>query len=60
MLELNFEGMKRILTATHESTKLEEVNKEKRDQMAKSLKEQDFDELMKFNESSVSKLISIS
>jgi len=56
MLELNFEGMKRILTAPNESAKLEEVNKEKREQMAKSLKEQDFDELMKFNESSVSKL----
>ncbi|CAG9807332.1 unnamed protein product [Chironomus riparius] len=52
MLELNFEGMKRILTAPLESVKLEEVNKEKREQMAKSLKEQDFDELMKFNESS--------
>jgi tRNA A37 threonylcarbamoyltransferase TsaD len=54
MLELNFEGMKRILTATSETSKQEEVNKEKKQQMAKSLKEQDFDELMNFNESSVS------
>jgi tRNA A37 threonylcarbamoyltransferase TsaD len=54
MLELNFEGMKRILTATNDTSKQEEVNKEKREQMAKSLKEQDFDELMKHTESSVS------
>lgn len=52
VLELNFEGMKRILTATSEPTRQEEMNKEKKEQMVKSLKEQDFDELMKFNESS--------
>lgn len=56
MLELNFEGMKRILTNTHEPAKMEIANKEKREAMAKSLKEQDFDELMKFNESSVSSI----
>jgi tRNA A37 threonylcarbamoyltransferase TsaD len=54
MLELNFEGMKRILTATNDTSKQEEVNKEKKEQLAKSLKEQDFDELMNFNEASVS------
>lgn len=55
MLELNYEGMKRILTAPNDTTKQEEVNKEKQDEMAKKLKEQDFDELMKFSEPSVSK-----
>lgn len=53
MLELNFEGMKRILTATTETSKQEEVNKEKREQMAKRLKEDDFDDLMQFTEASV-------
>lgn len=54
MLELNFEGMKRILTAPVDPTKQEEVNKEKKELMAKNLKEQDFDELMKHSEPSVS------
>lgn len=54
MLELNFEGMKRILTAPMDPTKQEEVNKEKKEALAKNLKEQDFDELMKFSEPSVS------
>lgn len=54
ILELNFEGMKRILTAPNETSKQEEVNKEKREQMVKTLKEQDFDELMKHTETSVS------
>lgn len=54
MLELNFEGMKRILTAPNDQTKLNEVNKEKQEQMMKNLKEQDFDELMKHTEPSVS------
>lgn len=54
MMELNFEGMKRILTATTETSKQEEVNKEKREQMAKKLKEDDFDDLMQFTEASVS------
>lgn len=54
LLELNFEGMKRILTAPNDQSKLDEVKKEKQEQMAKSLKEQDFDELMKFTEPSVS------
>ncbi|KAG5673665.1 hypothetical protein PVAND_003692 [Polypedilum vanderplanki] len=52
MLELNFEGMKRILTATNETSKQDEINREKKESMAKSLKEQDFDELMNFNDSS--------
>lgn len=56
MLELNFEGMKRILTAQNDPAKMEEVNKEKQEQMAKNLKEQDFDELMKHSEPAVSKL----
>lgn len=46
MLELNFEGMKRILNAPNDQTKQDEVNKEKQEQMLKNLKEQDFDELM--------------
>lgn len=54
MLELNFEGMKRILTAPNDPTKQDEVNKEKKEMMAKNLKEQDFDELMKHSEPSVS------
>ena len=54
MLELNFEGMKRVLTAPNDQTKLDEVKKEKQEQMAKSLKEQDFEELMKHTEPSVS------
>lgn len=54
MLELNFEGMKRILTAPNDQSKQDEVNKEKQEQMAKDLKEQDFDELMKHSEPSVS------
>jgi tRNA A37 threonylcarbamoyltransferase TsaD len=53
MMELNFEGMKRILTATTETSKQEEVNKEKREQLAKRLKEDDFDDLMQFTEASV-------
>lgn len=53
MMELNFEGMKRILTATNETSKQEEVNREKREQMAKRLKEDDFDDLMQFTEASV-------
>lgn len=53
MLELNFEGMKRILTAPNDQTKQDEVNKEKQEQMVKNLKEQDFDELMKHTEPSV-------
>lgn len=53
MMELNFEGMKRILTATTETSKQEEVNKEKRELMAKRLKEDDFDDLMQFTEASV-------
>lgn len=56
MLELNFEGMKRILTAQSDPAKMEEVNKEKQEQMAKNLKEQDFDELMKHSEPAVSRL----
>jgi hypothetical protein len=54
MLELNFEGMKRILTAPNDPSKLDEVKKEKQDQLVKNLKEQDFDELMKHTEPSVS------
>lgn len=53
MMEWNFEGMKRILTATTETSKQEEVNKEKRELMAKKLKEDDFDDLMQFTEASV-------
>lgn len=53
MLELNFEGMKRILTAPNDQSKQDEVNKEKQEQLAKDLKEQDFDELMKHSEPSV-------
>lgn len=56
MLELNFEGMKRILTTQSDPAKVEEVNKEKQEQMAKNLKEQDFDELMKHSEPAVSQL----
>lgn len=56
MLELNFEGMKRILTTQSDPAKIEEVNKEKQEQMAKNLKEQDFDELMKHSEPAVSQL----
>ena len=54
LLELNFEGMKRVLTAPNDQTKLDEVKKEKQEQMAKELKEQDFEELMKHTEPSVS------
>lgn len=54
MLELNFEGMKRILIAPNDQAKADEVNKEKQQQMAKTLKEKDFDELMIFSEPSVS------
>lgn len=53
LLELNFEGMKRILTAPNDSAKQEEINKEKQEEMVKNLKEQDFDELMKFSEPAV-------
>lgn len=52
MLELNFEGMKRILTSTVEQSKKDEINHEKQELMAKDLREQDFDELMKHTESS--------
>ena len=54
MMELNFEGMKRILTTPQETTKQAEVDKEKRELMVKRLKEEDFDDLMQFTESSVS------
>lgn len=54
LLELNFEGMKRILTAPKDQTKVDEVKKEKQEQMARNLKEQDFEELMKHTEPSVS------
>lgn len=54
MLELNFEGMKRILTAPNDQSKQDEVNKEKQEQMAKNLKEQDFNELMEHTEPTVS------
>lgn len=54
LLELNFEGMKRILTAQVDSTKQEEANKEKQEEMARNLKEKDFDELMKHSEPTVS------
>jgi hypothetical protein len=54
MLELNFEGMKRILATPIDTAKQEEVSKEKRELMAKNLKEQDFDELMKHSDPSVS------
>jgi hypothetical protein len=60
MMELNFEGMKRILTAPSESSKQAELDKEKREQMAKRLKEDDFDDLMQFTESSVSLLRNVS
>lgn len=53
MLELNFEGMKRILTAPNDQAKVDEVNKEKQELLAKTLKEKDFDELMTFSEPSV-------
>lgn len=53
-MELNFEGMKRILTTPQETAKQAEVDKEKREQMVKRLKEEDFDDLMQFTESSVS------
>jgi len=52
MLELNFEGMKRILTAPNDQSKLDEINKEKQELMAKDLKELDFDELMKHSDPS--------
>lgn len=54
LLELNFEGMKRILTAPVDATKQEEANKEKQEEMARNLKEKDFDELMKHSEPTVS------
>ncbi|CAO1432987.1 unnamed protein product [Diamesa serratosioi] len=50
LLELNFEGMKRILTNPTEPLRQEEENKSKQEQMAKNLKEKDFDELMKHTE----------
>lgn len=46
--------MKRILTAPNDPSKQEELNKEKQEQMAKDLKERDFDELMLRSEPSVS------
>lgn len=55
MLELNFEGMKRILTAPTDQSKQDELNKEKQEQLVKNLKEQDFDELMKHTEPTVSR-----
>lgn len=55
-MELNFEGMKRILTTPQETTKQAEVDKEKRELMMKRLKEEDFDDLMQFTEFSVSQL----
>lgn len=54
LLELNFDGMKRILTNPTEPLKQEEENKSKQEQMAKNLKEKDFDELMKHTECNVS------
>lgn len=54
LLELNFEGMKRILTAQSDATKQEEATKEKQEEMARNLKEKDFDELMKHSEPTVS------
>lgn len=58
-MELNFEGMKRILTNPTEPLKQEEENKSKQDQMAKNLKEKDFNELMKHTECNVSFQIEI-
>lgn len=52
--ELNFEAMKRILSepAADQSYK----NKEKQKQLVKTLKEKNFDDLVKFTESKVSQL----
>ena len=59
LLELNFDGMKRILTNPTEPLKQEEENKSKQEQMAKNLKEKDFDELMKHTECNVRLLMNL-
>ena len=50
-VELNFESMKRILTEP--AADLSYKNKEKQKQLVKTLKEKDFDDLVKFTESKV-------
>lgn len=53
MLDLDFEGMKRILTTPIDQAKQDELNKEKQEVMLKNLMELDFDELMRQNEPTV-------
>lgn len=53
MLELNFEGMKKLLNACPNQTRSEELTKEKHEKMVKELMMEDFDDLMKFSEPTV-------
>lgn len=59
MLELNFEGMKKLLSACPNQTRSEELTKEKHAKMVKELMSEDFDDLMKFSEPAVSQKFKI-
>lgn len=54
LLELNFEGMKKLLISCPNQTRNEEITKEKHEKMVKELMMEDFDDLMKFSEPPVS------
>lgn len=59
MLDLDFDGMKRILTTPIDQAKQDELNKEKQEVMLKDLMELDFDELMRHNEPTVRRVLKI-
>lgn len=54
LLELNFDGMKKLLNSSPNQTRIEEMTKEKHEKMVKELMKEDFEELMKFTEPPVS------
>lgn len=54
LLELNFEGMKKLLSSIPNQTRNEELMKDKQEKMVKELMMEDFDDLMKFSEPPVS------
>lgn len=59
LLDLDFEGMKRILTTPIDQAKQDELNKEKQEVMLKNLMELDFDELMRHNEPTVRRILNL-
>lgn len=50
LLELNFDGMKKLLNSCPNQSRIEEMTKEKHEKMVKELMKEDFEELMKFTE----------